>query len=104
MNLFLVVVQCFSISRGMRFNTYLSDTNRELITTYRAVKDNVKEVIRRLETYQTEYKKYPPYSKEQQEYYFQLRNAKNNIKSGSEVEIVHYLLRLTRPALTDSIE
>ena len=44
-----------------------------------AVKDNVKEVIGVLQTYETEYKKYPPYSNEQQEYYFQLRNARNNI-------------------------
>ena len=33
------------MSSGMMFNAYLSDINAELITAYRAVKDNVKEVI-----------------------------------------------------------
>ena len=35
----------YLMSRGIRFNACLSDTNVELITPYRAVKDNVKEVI-----------------------------------------------------------
>jgi DNA adenine methylase len=38
------------MSRGMKFNAFLSDINVELITAYRAVKDNVKEVIRLLQT------------------------------------------------------
>src|SRR5215469_15874337 len=80
--------------RGIRFNACLSDTNVELIAAYRAVKDNVKEVIRVLQTYETEYKKYPPYSKEQQEYYFRLRDARNNIKSSSDVEIAPSLIAL----------
>ena len=51
------------ISRGIRFRSaYLSDTNTELITAYRTIKDNVREVIRVLQTYETEYKRYPPYS------------------------------------------
>jgi DNA adenine methylase len=84
------------MSRGIRFNACLSDTNDELITAYTAVKDNVKEVIRVLQTYETEYKKYPPYSKEQQEYYFRLRNARNNIKSRSDVEIAALLIALNK--------
>jgi len=84
------------MSRDMRFNAYLSDTNHELITTYRAVKDNVKKVIRRLETYETEYKKYLPYSKEQQAYYFRLRDARNNLKSSSDVEIAASLIALNK--------
>src|ERR1700739_210990 len=60
----------YLISSGRRFNACLSDINAELITAYRAVKDNVKEAIRLLQTYDIEYKKYSPYSKEQQEYYF----------------------------------
>jgi DNA adenine methylase len=67
------------MSRGVRFNACLSDTNAELITAYRAVKDNVKEVIRLLQRFDIEYKKYPPYSKEQKEYYNRLRNTRNNI-------------------------
>jgi DNA adenine methylase len=86
----------YLMSRGIRFNACLSDTNDELITAYTAVKDNVKEVIRVLQTYETEYKKYPPYSKEQQEYYFRLRNARNNIKSRSDVEIAALLIALNK--------
>ena len=82
-------------SRGMRFNACLSDINGELITAYRAVKDNVKEVIRLLQTYETGYKKYRPYSKEQQGYYFQLRNARNKIQS-SDVEIAARLIALNK--------
>jgi len=84
------------MSRGIRFNAYLSDTNGELITAYTAVKNNVKEVIRLLQTYETEYKRYPSYSKEQQEYYFQLRNARNNIKSRNDVEIAALLIALNK--------
>jgi DNA adenine methylase len=46
------------ISRGMKFNAYLSDTNAELITAYRVVKDNVREIIQILQRYDKEYKKY----------------------------------------------
>src|ERR1700757_1929321 len=53
------------MSSGMRFNACLSDINAELITAYRAVKDNVKEVMQLLQRYEYEYKKYPPYNKEQ---------------------------------------
>ena len=84
------------VSSGIRFNACLSDTNGELITAYNAIKDNVKEVIRVLQTYETEYKRYPSYSKEQQEYYFQLRNARNNIKSRSVVEIAALLIALNK--------
>jgi site-specific DNA-adenine methylase len=75
----------YLVSNGMSFNAYLSDTNVELITAYRAVKDNVKEVIR-LQKYDYEYKTYQPYSDEQKEYYFQLRDARNNnIKSSNRI-------------------
>jgi DNA adenine methylase len=84
------------MSSGMRFNACLSDINAKLITAYRAVKDNVKEVIRRLETYETEYKKYAPYSKEQKQYYNQLRNARNNIKASNDVEIAARLIALNK--------
>jgi DNA adenine methylase len=87
----------YMMSRGMRFNAYLSDTNRELITGYRAIKDNVKEVIRLLQKYETEYKRHRPYCKEQQEYYFQLRNARNNnLPSSNDVEIASRLIALNK--------
>jgi len=92
------------MSSAMRFNACLSDTNAELIAAYRAVKNNIKEVIRFLQTYDTEYKKYPPYSKEQQEYYFQLRHARNNIQSSSDVEIAARLIALNKTCLLDSTE
>jgi DNA adenine methylase len=85
------------MSRGIRFRSaYLSDTNTELITAYRAVKDNVKDVVRLLHRYETEYKRYRPYCKEQQEYYFQLRNARNKMQSGSDVEIAARLIVLNK--------
>jgi DNA adenine methylase len=65
-------------TRGMKFNAYLSDINTELITAYEVIKVNPKGVIELLQTYDIEYKKYPPYSKQQQEYYLQLRDARNN--------------------------
>jgi len=74
----------------MKFNAFLSDTNAELITAYRAVKNNVKDVIRLLQIYETD----PPYSKEQQAYYFRLRALYNNrvlsinrVQSSSDIEI-----------------
>jgi DNA adenine methylase len=86
----------YLMSRGIRFNACLSDTNNELITVYTAIKNNVKEVIRVLQTYETEYKRYPSYSKEQQEYYFQLRNARNNIKARSDFDIAALLIALNK--------
>jgi DNA adenine methylase len=87
----------YMMSSGMGFNACLSDTNTELITGYIAIKDNVKEVIRLLQTYETEYTKYRAYSKEQQEYYFQLRNARNNnLPSSSDVEIASRLIALNK--------
>ena len=86
----------YLVSNGMSFNAYLSDTNVELITAYRAVKANPKGVIELLQRYEDEYKKYPPYSKEQQEYYFQLRDARNTIKSSSDVEIAARLIALNK--------
>ena len=92
------------VSNGIKFNAppYLSDTNGKLITTYKAIKSNVKEVVRLLQIYETEYKKYSPYSKEQQEYYFQLRDAFRNFckntttKSSSDVEIAALFIMLNK--------
>jgi DNA adenine methylase len=84
------------MSSGMRFNACLSDINAELITAYRAVKDNVKEVVRLLQKYDYEYKKYPSYSKEQRDYYFQLRDARNKIQSSSDVEIAARFIALNK--------
>ena len=44
-------------SRNLRFAAYLSDMNRELITAYKVVKDNVRELIELLKKHQREYKK-----------------------------------------------
>jgi hypothetical protein len=58
----LVVVQYFSIRNGMSINAYLSDTNVELVTAYKAIKANPKGVTELLQRYEYGYKKYPPYS------------------------------------------
>jgi DNA adenine methylase len=86
----------YMMSSGMGFNACLSDTNTELITGYIAIKDNVKEVIRLLQTYETEYTKYRAYSKEQKQYYNQLRDTRNNIKSSSDVEIASSHIALNK--------
>jgi DNA adenine methylase len=68
----------YMMSKGMRFNAYLSDTNVGLITTYIVLMDKIQDVIRLLQLYETEYKKYVHYSDEQQHYY-QLRDLYNNL-------------------------
>jgi DNA adenine methylase len=87
----------YLMSSGMGFNACLSDINTELITGYRAIKDNVKEVIRLFQKYETEYKRYRHYCEEQQEYYLQLRNARNNnLPSSNDVEIASRLIALNK--------
>jgi site-specific DNA-adenine methylase len=58
---------------GRRFTAYLSDTNTELITTWLVIRDNPKGLIE-LQGYNNEYKAYPPYSDEQENYYYLLRD------------------------------
>ena len=87
----------YMMSRGMRFDACLSDTNAELITSYNAIKANPKGVIEVLQKYERKYKGYQPHSKKQQEYYFQLRDARNNnIKSSNEVEIAALFIMLNK--------
>lgn len=87
----------YLVSRGAKFdNAYLSDTNIELISAYKAIKVNPKGVIELLQIYDIEYKKYPSYSQQQKEYYFRLRNARNKIKLSSDVEIAARLIALNR--------
>jgi DNA adenine methylase len=87
----------YLMSNGIRLNACLSDTNGELITTYIAVKDNVKEIRRLLQRYDTEYKAHPPLSKEQEDYYYRLRDERNyNIQSSSDVEIAARLIALNK--------
>ena len=62
------------VSRGCLSRSCLSDTNTELIATYRAIRDNSKGVIEVLQKYEYEYKAYPPLSKEQEDYYYRLRD------------------------------
>jgi len=85
------------MSIGMRFDACLSDTNTELITAYNTIKANPKGVIELLQRYEREYKAYQPHSKKQQEYYFQLRAARNNnIKSSNGVEIAALFIMLNK--------
>jgi DNA adenine methylase len=69
----------YMVSRGMKFNAYLSDMKSGLITTYIVLRDKMQEVIRLLHVYETEYKKYLHYSAEQQRHYYQLRDLYNNL-------------------------
>jgi site-specific DNA-adenine methylase len=70
---------------------------------YKVIKANPKGVIELLQRYEYEYKKYPPYSKEQKECYYRLRDARNNIKSSSDVEIATRFIALNKTTM-DSTE
>jgi DNA adenine methylase len=54
--------------KDMRFTSYLSDINEELITAYKVVKNNVGELIELLKRHQREYNRNPS------EYYYKLRD------------------------------
>jgi len=59
----------FYLIQNRRFIAYLSDTNKELITTYKVVKDYVGNLIEFLDKHQEEYKKNPF------QYFYRLRAA-----------------------------
>jgi DNA adenine methylase len=69
------------------FNAFLSDSNPQLINTYRVVRDNVKELIEILENHQKEY------YKSGEKYYYSIRdntninqlNIQNNNYNSAEV-------------------
>ena len=86
----------YLVSRGMKFNAYLSDTNVELITAYKVIKVNPKGVIELLRRYECEYKQYPSYSKQQRECYYRLRDARNKIQSSTNIEIAARLIALNK--------
>lgn len=73
--------------RNMRFAAYLSDINQELITAYQVVKDNVKELLQRLEKHQREYNKNPS------GYYYKLRGQ---IKPTNNVEMAARFIALNK--------
>ena len=54
--------------RNMRFTAYLSDINKELITAYKVVKNNVRDLIELLKRHQGEY------NRNASEYYYKLRD------------------------------
>jgi DNA adenine methylase len=68
----------FHLIQNKRFTAHHSDTNKELITTYKVVKDYV-ENLQVLGKHQEEYKKNPS------RYYYRLRAAqpKNNIEKAA---------------------
>jgi DNA adenine methylase len=65
------------ISNRNRFSPYLSDLNKELITTYKIVKDNVKELLQLLKRYDAAYRKAPS------GYYYELRDR---LKPSNDIE------------------
>ena len=73
--------------RNMRFTSYLSDTNDELITAYKVVKDSVAELIQVLKKHQREYDKNPL------EYYYKLRDR---IQPRNDVEIAARFITLNK--------
>lgn len=62
---------------------YISDTNAELINTYRIIKENIDELIRLLMKYQSEY--LPLDTEARKEYYIKKRECFNDLKvNGNE--------------------
>jgi DNA adenine methylase len=55
----------------MRFESFISDINEELIIAYTAIRDHIEELITILKNYENEYKKSPT------EYYYKLRKNAN---------------------------
>jgi DNA adenine methylase len=85
------------VSRGAKFdNAYLSDTNIELITSYKVIKVNPKGVIELLQIYDSEYKKYESYSEEQKAYYIRLKDVWNKKKFSSDIERAAMFILLNR--------
>ena len=74
-------------NRNLRFAAYVSDMNKELITAYKVVKDNVIELIELLKKHQREYKKNPS------EYYYKLRDK---IKPSDDIEIAARFIALNK--------
>lgn len=67
------------------------------INYYKAIKFDIKGVIELLQKIEYEYKKYPPYSKQQKEYYNGLRDAWNKRKQlSSDVEIAAGFIALNK--------
>jgi DNA adenine methylase len=73
--------------RNMRFSAYLSDINEELITAYKVVKDEIKELIQILRKYEREYRINPS------EFYYRLRDE---IKPSNEVETAARFITLNK--------
>lgn len=62
---------------------YISDTNAELINTYKIVRDKIDELVELLQTYQSEY--IPLASEDRKEYYMSKRESFNELKiNGNE--------------------
>lgn len=58
----------YIFSKNLRFVSYLSDTNEDLINAYNVVKNKVEELIVLLKRHELEYNKY------REEYYYELRS------------------------------
>jgi len=73
--------------KNMTFTAYLSDTNEELIKTYKVVKESVEELIEALTKHQKGYDKNPS------EYYYRLRDL---IQPKNDVEIAARFIALNK--------
>ena len=57
--------------KNIKFESFLSDINEELIIAYKTIRDHVEELITILKRHEKEYKKSPI------EYYYKLRTKSN---------------------------
>lgn len=70
------------LSRCNLEEVYISDTNAELINSYRVIRDNVGGLIQLLRKYQTEF--LPLDGENRKEYYMEKRSLYNSIKTGED--------------------
>jgi DNA adenine methylase len=76
-------------SKQLKFTTYLSDINKELINAYRVIKDDVEALIDILKIYEKRYKANP------NEYYYKLR-AQQQVNSLTDVESAARFITLNK--------
>lgn len=72
------------------FKAFLSDSNPQLINTYRVVRDNVKELIEILTDHQEKY------YKSREKYYYSIRDNNNNNKQNSIAELAGKFIFLNK--------
>jgi DNA adenine methylase len=70
---------------------YISDINRELIATYRAIRDSVDTLVEKLSMWETDY--IPLYADERKKYYYNVRDSYNQLTASDDIDDVECAVR-----------